>query len=71
MQCSKEKRTFWSKHIKQWNKSGLTQASYCEQENLKPHQFFYWKVKFGAKSAAPTHEHLIAAINLHTQPTVF
>ena len=52
MQSSKEKRAFWSKHIKQWNKSGLTQAGYCEQENIKPHQFFYWKGKVSGKNVA-------------------
>ena len=37
---------FWQLHIKQWQASGLSQASYCRQESLVTHQFRYWKDKF-------------------------
>ena len=37
---------FWQLHIKQWQASGLSQASYCRQQSLVKHQFRYWKRKF-------------------------
>ena len=31
----KEKRQFWENHVQAWQQSGLTQAEYCRQNNLK------------------------------------
>jgi hypothetical protein len=39
----KEKRQFWEGHIQSWQQSGLTQAGYCRENNLKPHQWWYWR----------------------------
>jgi len=36
---------FWKLHVAQWQASGLSQASYCRQQVLHPHQFSYWKRK--------------------------
>ena len=45
----------WQQHIAQWQASGLSQASYCRQQELLKHQFRYWKRKFLAdlEPAAP------------------
>ena len=40
---SLEKRRFWETHVRAWAKSGLTQAAYCRQYDLKVHRFIYWK----------------------------
>lgn len=40
---SLEKRRFWETHVRAWAKSGLTQAAYCRQYDLKVHRFVYWK----------------------------
>jgi hypothetical protein len=41
-----KKEEYWSKHITQWQSSGLTQKSFCQQKNLKLSTFVYWRVKF-------------------------
>ncbi len=37
------KRTYWSNHINQWERSGETQRQYCRHHTLVCHQFTYWK----------------------------
>jgi hypothetical protein len=39
----KEKRKFWEGHIQAWRESGLSQASYCRQNDLKMHRWWYWR----------------------------
>ena len=36
---------FWNSHVEHWQASGLTQAAYCQQNELVAHQFSYWKRK--------------------------
>ena len=36
---------FWSKHIKKFKTSGLSQKKYCEQENLSYWSFRTWYYK--------------------------
>jgi hypothetical protein len=40
---AKEKRQFWEDHVQAWQQSGLTQAEYCRQNNLKNHRWWYWR----------------------------
>jgi len=49
----REKRRFWRVHIKAWSKSGLTQAEYCRQHDLRKNRLIYWKKKF-AKNSTPS-----------------
>ena len=39
----KEKHQFWEDHVQAWEHSGLTQAEYCRQNNLKNHRWWYWR----------------------------
>ena len=41
-----QKRIYWRQHIDQWQQTGLTQAEYCRQHDLKHHQLVYWKKRF-------------------------
>jgi len=41
-----QKRSYWKQHIDSWQQTGLTQAEYCRQHNLKHHQLVYWKKRF-------------------------
>ncbi len=41
-----QKRSFWKQHLDSWKETGLTQAEYCRQHNLKHHQLVYWKKRF-------------------------
>ena len=38
-------REFWRKHVESWEKSGLTQAQYCRQNDLNHHMFGYHRSK--------------------------
>lgn len=49
-QEKQEKQKFWRKHIRGWEKGGLTQNEYCRRNNLKSNQFCYWKKKFACKT---------------------
>jgi hypothetical protein len=42
-QLSEQSRTYWKQHIENWRSSGLTQADYCRQHELKDYKFTYWK----------------------------
>ena len=41
-----QKRIYWKQHIDSWQQTGLTQAEYCRQHNLKHHQLVYWRKRF-------------------------
>jgi hypothetical protein len=41
-----QKRTCWKQHIESWRSSNRSQTAYCQQHELKPHQFTYWKKRF-------------------------
>lgn len=41
-----QKRAFWKRHVEIWRSNGMTQTAYCDQHELKPHQFTYWKKRF-------------------------
>jgi hypothetical protein len=46
----KEKRQFWEDHVQAWQQSGLTQAEYCRQNNLKNHRWWYWRKRISHPS---------------------
>lgn len=35
-------RAVWLGHVQAWHDSGLTQAAYCRQHDLKPKALAYW-----------------------------
>ena len=39
------RQRFWQRHIKQWQSSGLNQAQYCKQHNLKESALSYHKCR--------------------------
>ena len=38
----KHNREFWTRHVKAWQVSGLTQARYCERHRLPKGTLGYW-----------------------------
>jgi len=46
-----QKKEFWSKHIRHFRRSGLSQKKYCEQENLSYWSFRTWYYKRNPESA--------------------
>jgi hypothetical protein len=49
-----ETRELWSNHICFWQASGLSQAEFCRQKQLKPRQFLYWKKRILGNSTPAT-----------------
>jgi len=52
-----ETRELWRNHMKTWQESGLSQAAYCRQHQIKGHKFLYWKKRLlrkPASSVSPT-----------------
>lgn len=45
-----KRRQLWKTHIEAWPLTGLSQAEYCRQNNLKTNRFTYWKRKFEKES---------------------
>ncbi len=43
-----QKRRFWDGHLEQCRQSPLTQKAYCQQHDLKRHQFYYWKKRLAS-----------------------
>ncbi len=37
------RQEFWQRHVDQWQRSELSQSSYCQEQELIYHQFGYWK----------------------------
>jgi hypothetical protein len=37
------KEEFWQDHVTAWLSSGLSQAAYCKQHEIKFHNFAYWR----------------------------
>jgi len=37
-----EKRLLWQQHIEGWKNSGKTQQAYCDENNIRPNQLWYW-----------------------------
>ncbi|WP_250465090.1 IS66 family insertion sequence element accessory protein TnpA [Microbulbifer litoralis] len=42
---TQSKSDFWQQHIQTWKESGLSQAAYCQQHDLKLSTFTYWRHK--------------------------
>lgn len=50
LMASSQKHLLWQKHIRTWQGSGLSQASYCQTHNLALGTFGYWRKR--VKNAA-------------------
>ena len=40
-----KKQKYWQHHIETWSQSGLSQAAYCREYNLKIKSFTYFKLR--------------------------
>lgn len=47
---SAEKRQEWSENIQKQRQSGLSIEVWCRQNNLAPHNFYYWRDKLFPKT---------------------
>lgn len=42
METMRARRQSWTKHVRDWQTSQLTQTAYCQQHDLKPKTLAYW-----------------------------
>jgi len=47
-----DKPSYWQSQVSSWRRSGLSQAQFCRDHNLKVRDFGYWKRKFSRSSNA-------------------
>jgi len=47
-----EKPSYWQAQVSSWRGSGLSQAQFCRDHNLKVRDFGYWKRKLSRSSSA-------------------
>ena len=62
---NQEKRHFWQSHIDAWGLTGLSQAEYCRQNNLKTSRFTYWKQKLHRENLP------VEFVQISTEPANF
>ena len=48
------KHDYWTQHLAQWQKSGLSQSEYRAEHGLNQHVFSYWKKKLKPKRKSGT-----------------
>jgi len=48
----KHDREFWTRHVKDWRRSGLTQARYCRRHRLLKGTLGYWASTLNKPKAA-------------------
>jgi len=53
-ELSEQSRDYWKQHIENSRSSGLTQAEYCRQHELKDYRFTYWKKRLIPADSAIT-----------------
>ena len=42
--------TLWGEHIKSWQKTELSQSTYCHEHHLNYHRFTYWRRKLAGQT---------------------
>jgi len=48
---NEQRSQFWQSHLETWKDSGLSQAEYCRQKELKSRIFTYWKLKLSSQDS--------------------
>ena len=49
-----ELRQEWEQRLTEFSASGQTTKAWCEQNQIKPHQFFYWKRRLRSNESDAT-----------------
>jgi len=60
-------KQYWTDQINGWKQSGISQTGYCEEHNLNPHTFKYWKYKFD-KSGQNQKQKPLLPVSIHSDP---
>lgn len=48
-----DKKVYWQNIIREWEKSGMSQAAFCRTRNITHSNFFVWRKRLAAESTAP------------------
>lgn len=46
-------REYWSRHVAEWQRSGLSKKAYCERHDLSYWSLRYWAEKLSGASSEP------------------
>lgn len=49
-----DKAQFWQAHINAWKTSGLSQTQYCKQQDIRFHNFAYWRTRLNQSKETST-----------------
>ena len=41
-----ERQAYWRDQLLQWAQSGISQKHFCQQRDLSPHAFTWWKARY-------------------------
>jgi hypothetical protein len=41
-----ERQAYWREQLLAWAQSGVSQKQFCQQRDLSPHAFTWWKAKY-------------------------
>jgi hypothetical protein len=63
-----EKQQHWQRHIRAWQRSGLSQAAYCETQQLSLASFGYWRNR-GSVSPAVSSAPVVIPVLRETAPS--
>lgn len=58
----------WRQHIDDWRHSGLSQQAFCRNQDLKYHQFHYWRKKLSRTSHQEAPSRSSALVPVRYQP---
>lgn len=63
---TEQKQTFWHNHIAGWQHSGMSQAEYCQQHDLKLTSFGYWRTRLNR----PQHTSKLIPVDFTSAATI-
>ncbi len=41
-----ERQAYWREQLHEWAQSGVSQKQFCQQRDLSPHAFTWWKARY-------------------------
>ena len=61
----------WQQHIADWQQSGLSQAAFCQSQQLSYHQFIYWRQKLRPISESANPARTQQLLPVHYSPQAY
>ena len=67
MRAPSEHRNAMFLLIENWQQSGLSQRAFCEQQQIAPHQFYYWYKCYRSQSHVSVVQGAKGFVEIHSQ----